>query len=58
MQDRLISKKEVRHLTSLSFATIDRKEKAGQFPVRIRLGQARVAWWESAVREWMAQLTS
>lgn len=34
---RYLSKKEVRHLISLSFATIDRMEAEGQFPKRVPL---------------------
>ncbi len=50
---RLISKKEVRAKVSYSFAHIDRKEKAGQFPTRVRLGQNRVAWVEAEVDQWI-----
>jgi prophage regulatory protein len=35
---RFLSKKEVRALVCLSYATMDRWEKAGQFPKRVVLG--------------------
>jgi len=40
----LISMKEVRKLIPLSRAEIDRRVKAGRFPPKVRLGQARVAF--------------
>lgn len=50
---RFLSKKEVRALISLSYASIDRYEAAGEFPTRIRLGQNRVCWVEGEVFDWM-----
>lgn len=50
---KLLSKKDVRALITLSFAQIDRLEKAGQFPTRVRLGQARVAWVAEDVEQWI-----
>ncbi|MDP1732474.1 MAG: AlpA family phage regulatory protein [Devosia sp.] len=52
---RFLSKKQVRDLISLSFASIDRMEASGHFPLRIRLGQLRVVWLEEQVIEWMRQ---
>ena len=49
----LLSKRQVRERTTLSFAQIDRLEKAGKFPPRIRLGQNRVAWIETAIEDWI-----
>jgi|HubBroStandDraft_4_1064222.scaffolds.fasta_scaffold2482056_1 prophage regulatory protein len=51
---RFLSKKDVRSLVSLSFASIDRHEAAGDFPTRVKLG-FRVAWVEDEVLEWMQQ---
>lgn len=50
--DRFIALKEVKHLTSLSTATIYRKMAARQFPRSRRIG-SRVVWWESAIVGWM-----
>ena len=48
----LLSKKEVRKRTTYSFAHIDRLEKQGLFPKRVRLG-FRVAWVESEIEQWI-----
>jgi predicted DNA-binding transcriptional regulator AlpA len=49
---RFVSKKQVRDLISLSFASIDRMEADGAFPKRLRHG-SRVFWLLSEVEEWM-----
>lgn len=51
---RLLSKKEVCFRTSYSRAHLDRLEADGRFPQRVRLGQARVAWVEEEVDEWIS----
>lgn len=51
---RLLSKKEVCIRTTYSRAHLDRLEAEGRFPKRVRLGQARVAWVEDEVDEWIA----
>ena len=50
---RFLSKKQVRALVLYSFAHIARLEKAGKFPLRVRLGPNRVAYVEDEVLEWM-----
>ncbi len=50
---KLLKKKDVCALTSYSRAHLDRLEADGRFPVRVRLGQARVAWVEEEVLEWI-----
>ena len=52
---RFISKKQVRERVLYSFAHIDRLEKAGKFPKRVRLGQNRVGWVESEVVAWIEE---
>ena len=55
---RLISRKKVRELTSLSLAQIDRLEKAGLFPQRVRLTdhpRGRCAYIEDEVFDWMTK---
>ena len=54
--DRLISKKELRTIVLYSPSHIDRMEKAGTFPKRVRLGQNRVAWWKSDIQKWLDAL--
>lgn len=50
---RLLSFKQVREKVLYCRAHIDRLEKAGKFPKRVRLGQGRVGWWEHEVDEWL-----
>ena len=52
---RFISKKQVRERVLYSFAHIDRLEKAGKFPKRVRLGQNRVGWVENEVVAWIEE---
>ena len=49
----LLSKKTVCARTTYSPAHIDRLEKQGLFPKRVKLGQIRVAWVESEVDQWI-----
>ncbi len=46
--------RDVKALTRLSRPTIDRLEKAGDFPKRIRLGRAAVGWDLVEVQEWLS----
>jgi len=53
---RLLSKKQVKELVLYSFAHIDRLEKAGQFPQRVRLSQhrtGRVGYVEAEIQAWL-----
>jgi prophage regulatory protein len=52
---RILSKKELRALVLYSPSHIDRLEKAGLFPKRVRLGPCRVGWIESEVLDWQRQ---
>ena len=51
---RLVRKPEVKELTGLSDTSIWRRERAGKFPSRIRLGQRCTVWRESDLAEWLA----
>jgi predicted DNA-binding transcriptional regulator AlpA len=55
MTMRFLSKKQVRDLISLSFASIDRMERNGCFPLRRRIG-FRVVWIEAEVLDWMSRV--
>lgn len=44
----------VRERTGLSPATIYRREAAGTFPKRVRLGVRSVAWYESDISDFVA----
>jgi len=52
---RILSKRQLRELVLYSPQHIDRLEKAGRFPTRVKLGQARVGWIESEVLEWLQE---
>ncbi len=49
----LLTKREVRDLVLYSFAHIDRMEAKGEFPKRVRLGNARVGWVKDEVLAWL-----
>ncbi|MGN6147719.1 MAG: helix-turn-helix transcriptional regulator [Rhizomicrobium sp.] len=49
----LLSKKQVREMVLYSFAHIDRLEKAGKFPIRVRLGQGRVGYVREEIEAWV-----
>ncbi|WP_333837371.1 helix-turn-helix transcriptional regulator [Novosphingobium sp.] len=53
--DCFIRLADLTKLTGLSEATLRRKEKAGHFPARVRLGPNAVAWRESEVAAWMRE---
>jgi prophage regulatory protein len=44
---------EVQEMVRYTRAHIDRLEKAGQFPRRIRLGANRIVWRQSEVLAWL-----
>ena len=53
---RFLSKKQVRNLVLFSYAHIDRLEKAGLFPNRVRLSpyrMGRVGYLESEIHAWI-----
>ena len=53
---RIIRKPEVEKMVGLSGMTIDRREAAGQFPKRKRLGANSVGWVEAEITEWIEGL--
>jgi prophage regulatory protein len=50
---RVLRKRLVKEKTGLSSASIDRKERAGDFPVRIQLGTKAVGWIEAEIDAWI-----
>ena len=50
---RSLREPEVRHRTGLSSPTIWRKEAAGDFPRRLKLGSRSVGWLESEIDGWV-----
>ncbi len=53
--DRILPKRAVVALTSLSATTIWRLVQKGDFPRPSKISPGRVGWSASAVQEWMAQ---
>ncbi len=54
---KIIRRPRVKELSGLSTSTIDRHEKAGHFPQRVRLGMNSIGWYEDEVLEWVASRT-
>ncbi|WP_404713162.1 helix-turn-helix transcriptional regulator [Sphingomonas sp. MMS24-J13] len=52
--DSLLRIKQVRARTGFSTATIYRREAAGTFPPRVRMGPRMVGWYESDINEVVA----
>ncbi len=52
--DRLLSRREVEHLTSLSRSTMYQQIADGTFPKQIELGARRVGWLSSEINQWIA----
>lgn len=53
---KFLTKKQVRELTTLSFAEVARREERGTFPKRRRLSnhpRGRVVYIEAEILEWM-----
>jgi prophage regulatory protein len=46
-------RQKVRAATGYADRTIDRKERAGQFPTRVKLGPNAVGWYSDEVEEWI-----
>ena len=52
--DRLLRLKAVISRTGMPISTIYRRELAGRFPRRLRIGVRAVAWYESEIEEFIA----
>ena len=53
---RLLSKKQVKDIVLFSYAHIERMEKAGRFPKRVRLShhpRGRCGYVETEIFEWL-----
>lgn len=53
MAERMLKLPEVIQVTGISKSAIARKEKAGEFPKRIKLGVRSVAWSETEINAWV-----
>jgi prophage regulatory protein len=54
LPERCLRLPEVQEIARYSKMHIDRLEKQGKFPRRIRLGDNRVVWRLSEVMDWLA----
>ena len=52
--ETLLRKPDVAARLGVSQSTIQRLEKAGDFPRRVRLGPRAVAWRASEIEDWIA----
>ncbi len=50
---KILRRPKVRGATGLSTSSIDRHEKAGDFPQRVRLGVNSVGWYEDEIATWI-----
>jgi prophage regulatory protein len=50
---RILTRKEICELTSLSMSQIRRLEKRGLFPRRVKIGARRVGHFEREVMAWL-----
>ena len=55
-RERMLRLPKVVERTGLSTTTLWRRERAGEFPKRRRLGPNSVGWMESEVNEWLRSL--
>lgn len=55
VQSAILRRPQVCEVTGLSYATIWRKERAGQFPQRVKLGANSVGWIASEVDSWLRE---
>jgi prophage regulatory protein len=49
----IIRRAGVEQKTGLSYETINRYEKRGEFPARVQLGTNSVGWFEDEVDDWI-----
>ncbi len=56
--DKVLRRKEVANVLSVSPSTVWRWEKAGIFPKRIRYGPNVCGWRESRVKKWLSEKDS
>jgi prophage regulatory protein len=56
--DALLRWPELARVAKLSRSTVDRLEKIGQFPKRVKLGPRAVAWRRIDIESWLSKLGS
>ena len=53
--NKVIKLNEVKHLTTLSTASIYRKIKDNSFPRQIKLGERSSAWFYEEIMQWLEE---
>lgn len=53
---RILRRPEVIDITGRSSSSLDRDEKSGKFPARVKLGRNAIGWWEDEVFEYLESL--
>lgn len=53
--DRFMSKKELRPLIPYASTYLLVLETAGRFPIRVKIGDKRVAWLQSEIVKWLSE---
>ena len=51
--NRFVTARDIKALTTLSKPSVDRYERRGDFPKRIRLSYSRVVWRYGEVMDWL-----
>ena len=52
MSNRLLRRRQVEEITSMSRSSIYRLMQHGEFPLPVRVGPAAVRWRESDIKRW------
>jgi len=55
IENRIISRKELKQIVPYSDVHILRLERKGRFPARIKLGPNRVGWCNQEIYDWIAE---
>lgn len=50
---RILRRPDVLKITGLSASTLERMERQGKFPQRVRLSRSTVGWREDEIIEWV-----
>ena len=53
MHDRLLRRRQVEEITSMSRSSIYRLMQEGEFPRPVKVGSAAVRWRSSDITEWL-----
>jgi prophage regulatory protein len=54
-QTKLVSQAELRNRVPYSRSHIDRLERSGNFPRRLKIGPQRIAWLSAEIDQWIEE---